>query len=94
MAIETHTETAAEYLSERRDFLHVGVAPSASGEGWDVVLRLDGTYSDRATAEAAVDDTRWRLEHLGDVSTEGRIWWDGPPFESDPTREPNLRVVD
>jgi len=94
MAIDTHAETAAEYLSERRDFLHVGVAPSVSGEGWDVVIRVDGTYSDRAGAEAAVEDTRWRLEHLRDVSNDGRTWWDGPPFDSDPTRDPKLRLID
>ena len=56
----------------REDFAGVGVAPR--GDGYDVVLRLDGTYFDSHMAEWVAEDTRrsvvnalkesLRLEHL------------------------------
>ena len=43
-------ETAAEFLTDRQDFLQFRVVPDHIGEGYDVVLRLDGTYSHRKDA--------------------------------------------
>lgn len=60
------SETAAEFIEERRDFLYVEVAPSARGEGWDVVLRLDGTYDSEAGASEAAIAIRYRLDHSKD----------------------------
>ncbi len=72
-------ETAAYFLAERRDYFYVSVVPGANGWGWDVVLRLDGTYTTREGAQGGAEATRHRLSHLFDVTNEGRIWWDGPP---------------
>ncbi len=75
--------TAAAFLSERRDFLYVYVVRSAGGSGWDVVMRLDGTYTDRADAEGVVAMYRTALTDgtfAADVRTDGRHWWEGPPW--------------
>ncbi len=74
-------ETAAEFLSERRDFLHVYVVRSSSGQGWDVVCRFDGTYTSKADAEAAAQGIRDHFGNLTDVRKDGRDWWGGPPWE-------------
>lgn len=72
--------TAAEFLVERRDFLHVFAVPSPGGKGWDVVCRMDGTYFlDEVDALAAAEGIRDMMEHLEDVPMEGRYWWAGPP---------------
>jgi hypothetical protein len=74
-------ETAAELLNEREDFLHVFATPSVSGEGWDVVLRLDGTYTSQLDAEEAVIAARECIEGLKDVDGADRSWWNGPPWK-------------
>lgn len=74
----TTTETAAEFLTELRDYLYVYVAPSVRGDGWDVVVRIDGTYGDKDEASAAAVSIRAAMEALSDVPMEGRDWWDGP----------------
>jgi hypothetical protein len=72
-------DTASEYLTERRDFLYVFVVPSPSGHGFDIVCRMDGTYTHEADAEAATEGILWAMERLIDVPMEGRDWWAGPP---------------
>lgn len=86
------TSTAAGFLSERQDFLHVYAAPSVAGEGFDVVLRIDGTYTERADAEEAVEGIRDWIAGLEDVAGDKRVWWDGPPFEVD-SKPRSLRIV-
>jgi hypothetical protein len=73
-------DTAAGFLQERRDFLHVYAAPSVSGSGWDVVVRIDGTYDSQANAEDAASGIRQMMEALKDVPMDGRTWWNGPPW--------------
>lgn len=70
---------AAEFLNERRDFLYVYPARSASGQGWDVVVRLDGTYSDEAMVKDAAKEIRRVIDSLTDVRHDDRPWWGGPP---------------
>ena len=71
--------TAAGFLTERQDFLYVYATKSVSGAGWDVVVRIDGTYSDRTNAkDAALDIADW-LTSLTDVGKTERYWWGGPP---------------
>jgi hypothetical protein len=53
-----------------------------SGDGFDVVLRVDGTYDDRDGAEDALEGIKHRIEELNDVPGGRRIWWDGPPWEN------------
>lgn len=72
-------QTAAGFLSERRDFLHVYATPSVRGEGFDVVLRIDGTYTGRAMAEDAALGIREWIDNLADVRRDRRDWWNGPP---------------
>ena len=79
----TTRETAADFLSERRDFLHVYATRSVSGYAWDVVLRLDGTYAERADAEAVAVGIRDWIDGLADVRLDGGIWWDGCPAHRD-----------
>jgi len=40
--------TVDEYIAGRDDITFVGIVPSE--HGWEIVLRLDGTYYDEATA--------------------------------------------
>jgi len=72
-------KTAAGFLTERADFLYVYHVPSAMRDGWDVVLRVDGTYSDEADAIEAAEGMRQWIESLVDVPKDGRTWWKGPP---------------
>jgi hypothetical protein len=77
----TPTRTVAGWMTERRDFLYVYVVPSAAGDGWDVVLRIDGTYADKADAEGVASMYRTALmdgTFAADVPTDGRDWWEGP----------------
>jgi hypothetical protein len=73
-------ETTSEYMTERQDFLYVYAAPSVAGSGWDVVLRIDGTYADRADAEAAAQEERSRIDALAGAGKARRYWWAGPPW--------------
>jgi hypothetical protein len=82
MARTLDITTAAGLLEERADFLHVAVVPSVSGEGFDVVLRLDGTYSDREGAEQAAGGIRSMIEGLTDVPADRRTWSNGPPWQA------------
>jgi len=75
-------DTAAGFLSERQDYLYV-YASRSQGDGWDVVMRIDGTYSDRADAEGAAQGIRQRIERLTDVRSDKRVWWNGPPWKRD-----------
>ena len=72
-------KTAAGFLSERQDFLYVQVIAS-DGDGWDVVVRVDGTYAERASAEAAAAGIRDLMDGLEDVEKSRRHWWHGPPW--------------
>ncbi len=78
-------DTAAGFLSERQDFLYVFVVKSP-GDGWDVVLRVDGSYSDRRGAErGAAGIVEW-IEGIRDIRSDKRKWWHGPPWLRGRTR--------
>lgn len=51
--LATHAElrlrTAAGFLESRASWLEIDTAENATG-GWDIVMRLDGTYSGEAGA--------------------------------------------
>jgi hypothetical protein len=65
--------TAAEFLTERRDFFDVRVVEGRRG-GYDIVLRLDGTYD---LPQAAVEEIAlgW-LEHLRQLTNVPADGWD------------------
>ena len=69
--------TAADFLTERRDFLRVEVVPGYRGadEGWDVVLRIDGTYSDRETAEEVAKAMKADIGALRDIPKDRWDAW-------------------
>ena len=69
-----------DWLNNRRDFLHVYQVPSVSGQGWDVVMRVDGTYATYDLAEIAKDEMRDEIS--GMIESVGRDWWDGPTYGS------------
>jgi hypothetical protein len=75
----TPPETAADFLTERQDFLYVYATRSVGG-GWDVALRVDGSYVDLEDAEAAAAGIRQRLDSLTGVGKTKRVWWFGPPW--------------
>jgi hypothetical protein len=62
-------ETLAEFIEERAPWLAadnpwvVGVVRTGDG-GWDVVLRIDGAYTDRATAEDVAEYLRDRIARV------------------------------
>lgn len=74
-------ETSAGFLQERSDFLKVkvihrpGWSPDPD-EGWDVVLRLDGTYASPYDAEEAAQSIRQALEQLIPFLTRQINWRD------------------
>ena len=72
--------TAAEFLTERRDFLRVRVVPGEAG-GWDVVVRFDGTYSDKQMAENAAKGIKEWFESLADIPKDRWHMWRGPRHE-------------
>lgn len=67
---ELRRKTAAGFLESRASWLEIGTVENATG-GWDVVMRLDGTYSGEvgATKEQLVqffrDQLTEVLEHEG-----------------------------
>ena len=72
-ALDIHT--ARGFLTERRDLFHVSVVPGLF-DGWDVVLRIDGTYADRPMAEAAAEGMREWMRILTDVPRDGWHAWE------------------
>lgn len=61
------TRTALGFLTERRDFFHVTVTPGCNGWGYDVVLRIDGSYSTKEAAEAAAEGMKEWIEGITDI---------------------------
>ena len=75
--------TADEFLNERHDMLEVRVVPDRFGDGFDVVLRVDGTYSSKSDAEEAALSIREAL-----VRILGREVWFRDQIGADEVREP------
>ncbi len=58
--------SAAEFFTERSDLLDVSVV--RSNGGWDVVLRIDGTYTYEEDAVAAADGMRDMVKMIPDIA--------------------------
>ena len=80
------TETAIDFINERRDFMYVYTAPSARGSGWDVVLRIDGTYADRELADHVAEYLRQRVLAIEGLNKSGIYWMQGPPEQKEEPR--------
>jgi hypothetical protein len=64
--------TALGFLADREDSFRVFVVRSALGHGWDVVLRVDGSYD---TQEAAADAAKRIKQMLLDVRGLDHARW-------------------
>ena len=84
-------ETAAEFLTERRDFLHVDMVPGPVS-GWDIVLRVDGTYSNETDARAVAEFVRARIVDLTDVRKDGWRAWHWPARLPRKSRTPEVHA--
>jgi hypothetical protein len=70
-------ETAAAFLDSRRDWMRVQVVPGwVGGQGWDVVLRIDGTYGERVDAERVAAAMKRKIESLSDITHDRWDAWD------------------
>ena len=84
-------ETAAAFLTERRDFLHLDVVPGAVSGG-DIVLRVDGTYSNETDARAVAEFVRARIVDLTDVRKDGWRAWHWPARLPRKSRTPEVHA--
>ena len=71
------SETPAEFLAWREAWLggpgSVRVQENTRSGGWDVVVRLDGTYSDREEAEEAARCFRQEIPGLVEQIRTGKM---------------------
>jgi hypothetical protein len=57
--------TPEGFLADRAEYFGVAVVPRLTGsDGWDVVLRLDGSYTDRSDAEQVRNDLALKVCQL------------------------------
>jgi hypothetical protein len=66
---------AADFMKERADFLCISVVPSQIHRGWDVVLRVDGTYTDQLLAEDCAMGIVQMIESIEDLPRNRHPWW-------------------
>jgi hypothetical protein len=67
--------TAKGFLSDRGDYFHVFVVPSPIGKGWDVALRIDGSYDSKVQAAQAAEALKARLLAIEDLTHERWYSW-------------------
>lgn len=62
---EARYNTAAGFLEERSGWLEIGAVDNTKG-GWDIIMRLDGTYfgDELCTREQMVEHFRERLAEV------------------------------
>lgn len=81
--------TLRGFLEERADYLRVDVRPAVEDDGWDVCLRLDGTYAIEELATANANSIREQLQGtlLAEIPgiEERMMRWHGMPDEEDGT---------
>ena len=57
-------ETLTTFLRSRQSWFRVGVTPAEGGSGWEVVLRIDGTYATKRIALEAAEYLRDEIDRL------------------------------
>jgi hypothetical protein len=57
-------ETAEEFLKERIDFLRIDVVQDPARKGWDILLRIDGSYSGQELALECADSMANWIENI------------------------------
>jgi hypothetical protein len=82
------------FLKEQADYLRVDVRPGVELDGWDVCLRLDGTYAIEEWATANADSIREQLATipLAEIPRieENMVRWHGLPDEDGTWRVPTV----
>lgn len=68
--------TALGFLTDREDSFRVFVVRSPLGHGWDVVLRVDGSYDTEAAAAQAAAGIKDMLLNVRDLNHERWFSWD------------------
>ena len=69
--------TALGFLTDREDNFRVFVVRSPLGHGWDVVLRVDGSYDTQEAADEAAEGIKRMLLDVRDLD-HGR-WFSWEP---------------
>ncbi len=69
--------TPLGFLRDREDYFRVSVVRSPVGHGWDVVLRLDGTYDAQEAAVLAAERVKEML--LGVDGLDHDRWFSWEP---------------
>ena len=68
--------TSLGFLTDREDNFRVFVARSPLGHGWDVVLRVDGSYDTQEAAAQAAQRIKKMLLDVQDLNHERWFSWD------------------
>ena len=68
--------TSLGFLTDREDSFRVFVTRSPLGHGWDVVLRVDGTYDTQEAAAHAAQRIKQMLLDVQDLNHERWFSWD------------------
>ncbi len=68
--------SADGFLQDREDYFRVSVVRSSVGHGWDVVLRLDGTYDTQEAAAIAAERVKEMLLAVEGLDHERWFSWE------------------
>ena len=68
--------TSLGFLTDREDNFRVFVVRSPLGHGWDVVLRVDGSYDTQEAAAQGAQRIRQMLLDVQDLNHERWFSWD------------------
>ncbi len=68
--------TALGFMRDREDSFRVFVVRSPLGHGWDVVLRIDGSYDAQEAAVEAAQRMRALLLDVRDLDHDRWFSWD------------------
>lgn len=68
-------ETLADWIASRQEWFHVFATDSPDGRGWEIVVRIDGTYFYDYDGDQRDALVNYHREHLAGVLDEqGRAW--------------------
>ena len=68
--------TALGFMTDREDSFRVFVVRSPVGPGWDVVLRVDGSYDSQEAATHAARGIKDMLLNVQDLNHERWFSWE------------------
>jgi hypothetical protein len=69
--------SALGFLIDREDYFRVFVVRDPSDGGWDVVLRVDGSYETQEIAAHAAERIRDQLLEVRDLDHSRWFSWEG-----------------